>query len=76
MADLDFQTPIQSDAGGGFVSPQNDAGESFAAVLREEGFDPRQMTGESVPVLDAGQRAVDPGGTDFQRPGTGDGVID
>ena len=33
------------------------------------------MAGEAVPVLGAGQRAVDAGGADLQRPGAGDRVL-
>ena len=59
-----------------FVGAEHDAGKALAAVLRKEGFNPGEVAGESVPVLDPGQRAVDPGGADLQRPGAGDRVID
>ncbi len=76
VANGDFRTVVEPKPRGLLVGPQNHAGEALAAVLREEGFNPRQMAGEAVPVLDAGQRAVDAGGTDLQRPGAGNRIVD
>ena len=59
----------------GVIGAEHDAGEALAAVDRRDGLGAGEMAGEAVPVLGAGQRAVDAGGADLQRPGAGDRVL-
>ncbi len=40
MANHDFRTIVEANAGGVVVGAQNDAGKALAAVLGEEGLDP------------------------------------
>ena len=44
--------------------------------IGSDDFDPREVAGEAVPVLRPGQRPVDAGGADLQRPGARDRVLD
>ena len=74
-ANQDFGPVIQPQARAVIICAKNDAQEALAAVLWEKSFDPRLMTGEPVPVLQPGQRPIDPGRTNFQRPGTGDRIV-
>src|SRR4051794_10573389 len=50
------------------IGTQHDAAEALAAILRDHQLERCHMTGEAVPVLGAGQRPVDAGGGNLQRP--------
>ncbi len=70
------RTVVEANPSGIVVGTEHDAGKALAAVLREEGFDLGEVSGKAIPVLDPGQRAIDPGGTNFQGPGAGDRILD
>ena len=57
------------------VGAEHDAGEPLAPVERHVQLDPREMAGEAVPVLHAGERPVDAGRAHLERPGAGDRVV-
>ena len=57
------------------VGAQHHAGKPLAAIHRDGGLGAGLVAGKPVPVFDAGQRAVNAGGTHLQHPGPGDRVV-
>ncbi len=70
-----FRAVVEPHPRVGLVGAQHDAGEPLAAVDRRDRLRPGEVAGEAVPVLDPGQRPVDPGRADLQVPGPGDRVL-
>ena len=70
-----FAAVVEPEPRAGVVGAQRDAGEAPAAVDRGDGLGAGEVAGEAVPVLGAGQRPVDAGGADLQRPGAGDRIL-
>ena len=57
------------------VGAQHGAEETLAPIHRHIGLGPYRVAGKAVPVLDPGQRPVDPSRADLQVPGAGNGIV-
>jgi hypothetical protein len=60
-----FVSVVEPEPRAGLIGTQRDAGETLAAFDRRYRLGPREVPGEAVPVLGAGQRAIDAGGADL-----------
>src|ERR1700733_4379596 len=71
-----FVAVVEPEPRARLVGAQRDAREAPAAFDRRYRLGPREVSGEAVPVLGAGQGSIDAGGTDFQGPGAGGRILD